>query len=387
MPTTNKGLNQPALGSPSWGTPLNDNATILDNALGAYQVVTGTSGTVNLNTVQVQSMCLKSDTVAFTGNVTFVIPNGVAGQWIVVNQSASNSFELRVKNAASGTYVSIGNGETRTVYSDGTKVFFTDIQTVVQPQSINLGGNFTTTGANCTNTDATVTFAESYLIDVGQVIQITGVTPAGYNGVWTVTASAPGSVTFGVPSTLGSQTVAGTLYYGAITASTLNLSGRGQLVGAATQTEATTGTNNTTLMTPLRVAQAIDAQVLPSVILIGTLTTTSGTSRTISGLDLTTYTFLYLVFRNVSVNQAAARSITIGSGLFATSSSTSEAGSIIGIATIALNNGTYVSNYLSSGTAAIVGTCGITTANTSITVSVSSGASFDAGSILFYGVK
>lgn len=281
MPTTNKGLNQPALGSPSWGTPLNDNATILDNALGAYQVVTGTSGTVNLNTVQVQSMCLKSDTVAFTGNVIFVIPNGVAGQWIVVNQSASNSFELRVKNAASGTYVSIGNGETRTVYSDGTKVFFTDIQTVVQPQSINLGGNFTTTSANCTNTDATVTFAESYLIDVGQVIQITGVTPTGYNGIWTVTASAPGSVTFGVPSTLGGQTVAGTLYYGAITASTLNLSGRGALVGMATQTEATTGTNNTTVMTPLRVAQAIGAQATPTTAQV--LAATAGASANAVG--------------------------------------------------------------------------------------------------------
>lgn len=383
MPTTNKGLNQPALGSPSWGTPLNDNATILDNALGAYQVVAGTSGTVNLNTVQVQSMCLKSDTVAFTGNVTFVIPNGVAGQWIVVNQSASNSFELRVKNAASGTYVSIGNGETRTVYSDGTKVFFTDIQTVVQPQSINLGGNFTTTGANCTNTDATVTFAESYLIDVGQVIQITGVTPTGYNGIWTVTASSPGSVTFGVPSTLGSQTVAGTLYYGAITASTLNLSGRGQLVGAATQTEATTGTNNTTLMTPLRVAQAISALSPPtaSMIPLGTLSMTSGTTRTISSLDLTGYVELVIYVRGVSTsntaNELIMSTVQVASGLSQTS---------------ATWNG-FIRVLLSSGTAGIAITTSQTSAlttlrnsTTSITFSLGAAASFDAGNIIFYGV-
>lgn len=256
MPTTNKGLNQPALGSPSWGTPLNDNAAYIDKALGSFTTVSGTSGSITLTETQYQNMCLKSDTAAFLANVTFVVPSGVAGQWIVVNQSATNTFKLRVKNAASATYVSIENGETRTVYSDGTTVFFTDIQAAPIPdQNLQVGGSFATTGATCSGTNATVTFATAFTIEVGNKITIKGVTPTGYNGIWTVTASSSGSVTFVVPATLGSQTVSGTLYYGEINASSMNLTGRGYLAGTATQAEAEAGTDNTLIMTPLRVEQ------------------------------------------------------------------------------------------------------------------------------------
>lgn len=261
MATTNKGLNQPAIGSTGWATPLNDNATILDNALGAYQVVTGTTGIISLSTLQVQSMCLKSDTLAFTADVTFVVPSGISGQWVVVNQSATNVYNLIVKNAASGTSVSIPNGQTRTVYSDGAKIIFVDTQSPSALQSLDIGNNFTTTNASCSGTNATITFSGGYLIAVGQTISVKGVTPAGYNGIWTVTASSAGSVTFVVPATLTNQTVAGTLYYGSISGSTLNLSGKGAVSGVATQTEATTGTDNTTLMTPLRTAQALNATV------------------------------------------------------------------------------------------------------------------------------
>ena len=135
MPTTNKGLNQPVLGSTGWGTPLNENATILDLALGAFEIVGGTSGTVTLSTIQVQSMCLKSDTLAFTADVTYVIPSGVAGQWLVTNQSAANAFSVIVKNAASATSVTVPNGQSRLVYSDGTKVIYSDYQPSVASQA------------------------------------------------------------------------------------------------------------------------------------------------------------------------------------------------------------------------------------------------------------
>jgi hypothetical protein len=67
-------------------------------------------------------------------------------------------------------------------------------------------------------------------------------------------------VSFVVPAALGGQTGAGVLYYGAITGSTINLSGKGLLSGRATQDEAETGTENVTIMTPLRTAQAIASQ-------------------------------------------------------------------------------------------------------------------------------
>jgi hypothetical protein len=202
-------------------------------------------------------MCLKSDTAAFLANVTFVIPSTVAGQWVVINQSAASNFELRIKNAADAAFISIPVGGVRTVYSDGTKVFLTDTQSITDFQRLDIGEGFTTTGASCVGTNATVTFTGSYIIDVGQVISIRNVTPSGYNGIWAVTASSAGSVTFVINATQTAQTVAGSLYYGAINASTINLAGRGNLTGRATQNEAEAATNNQTIMTPLRVAQEV----------------------------------------------------------------------------------------------------------------------------------
>jgi len=253
--TANKGLNKPVVGSTGWGDPLNDNADYIDAALGSYVTVTGTSGDITLTTAQVRVMCLKSDTGAFLSDVTYIVPSAVGGQWIVQNQSASSAYNLIVKNAASGNSVSIPNGQTRLVYSDGTKTFFSNDQSAFTSQSLQIGSGFATATASCTGTNATITFSGGYLISVGQVISVKGVTPAGYNGIWTVTASSAGSVTFVVPATLTAQTVAGTLYYGAISGSTLNLSNRGSVSGLATQAEAVAGTDNTTLMTPLRTAQ------------------------------------------------------------------------------------------------------------------------------------
>jgi hypothetical protein len=265
MPTSNKGLNQPVIGSTGWGAPLNDNATILDKALGSFTTIADVTGTVNLTLAQTQNMCVKSTTSAFLSDVTFTIPSGVAGQWVFVNQSATNVYNLIIKNVANAASVTIQNGQTRTVYSDGTIVFFVDTQSASVLQSFAIGSGFATASATCVGTNATITFSGGYLIAVGQTISVKGVTPTGYNGVWTVTASSAGSVTFVVPSTLGNQTISGTLYYGAITGSTLDLSGRGAVSGVATQAEAVAGTDNTTLVTPLRVAQAVGVANAPMV--------------------------------------------------------------------------------------------------------------------------
>jgi len=388
MATTNKGLNQPALGSTGWGTPLNDNATILDRALGDYADVAGTTGSVSLNTTQVQSMCLKSGTTAFTADVTFVIPSSVKGQWVVVNQSASNIYNLIVKNAASATSVSIPNGQTRTVYSDGNIVFFVDTQSPSVLQNLAIGAGFATTNASCAGTTATVTFSGGYLIAVGQTISIKGVTPAGYNGVWTVTASSAGSVTFTVPTTQTNQTVAGTIYYGAITASTIDLSGKGAVSGVSTQAEAEAGTDNTTLMTPLRTAQAISV-FGNGMNLLGTLTTTSGSTQTLSSLVLTSYKQLVLEWNGVRHNSGSNQSFSVGTGLAVSGVTPSDFA--YGMTTVSLVSGISTSpvsrnNSLPSPTSPQIAQTGYSTATTSVSVSTS-GGTFLAGSVTIYGVK
>ena len=255
--TANKELNVIGIGDTGWGVPTNDNVTILDKALGSFTTVTGTSGSITLTDTQYQNMCLKSGTAAFFANVTFVIPSGVAGQWVVINQSATSNFELRIKNAANATFISIPIDQVRTVYSDGTTVFLTDTQSIADFETLQIGQGFATTGASCSGVNATVTFSGSYIIDVNQFISIKNVTPSGYNGIWEVQSSSAGSVTFVVPAALGAQTVAGALYYGAINASTINLTNRGALSGRATQAEAQAATDNQTIMTPLRTAEAV----------------------------------------------------------------------------------------------------------------------------------
>lgn len=74
--------------------------------------------------------------------------------------------------------------------------------------------SFATTNATCAGTVATISFSGRYDVPVGSQITITGVTPSEYNGTWTTTARTVGAtstVSFNVPSTIGNQSVAGTM--------------------------------------------------------------------------------------------------------------------------------------------------------------------------------
>ena len=73
-----------------------------------------------------------------------------------------------------------------------------------------VGNYIATTGASGDGTHATLSFAAQSVAPytVGQVITITGVTPAGYNGYWTVTNCTTTSVSFASTVT-GSQTGSG----------------------------------------------------------------------------------------------------------------------------------------------------------------------------------
>jgi hypothetical protein len=73
-----------------------------------------------------------------------------------------------------------------------------------------------TTATSGTGSVATVTFSGGVTVTVGATVVITGVTPVGYNGTYTVTASSAGSVSF-ASTTTGSQTVAGQITYTSVT--------------------------------------------------------------------------------------------------------------------------------------------------------------------------
>jgi hypothetical protein len=157
----------------------------------------------------------------------------------------------------------------------------------------------------------------------------------------------------------------------------------------ASQGEAEAGTNTTKLMTPERTKQAIDALASSeSMTLLGTLTTTSGTTQTLGGLTLTNYKFLYLSFRGVAIDDDEG-GIRVGSTdvVFVQSN---DVVFLHGIVTVDLNNGSTSGGGVASTPGTFftsAGASGITTASTSVSVSVSSAPSFYAGSIAIYGVK
>lgn len=158
----------------------------------------------------------------------------------------------------------------------------------------------------------------------------------------------------------------------------------------ASQAEAEAGTDANKLMTPLQTKQAITAQVVVGgMTLLGTLTTTSGSSQSLTSLTLTNYKMLQLVFNGVSHNGGTTRTLRFGSADLISGVSSNNA--VYGMVWVALSNGLAVPllvreslpSNLSNNSQDLTG---YSTATTTLTLSVS-GDSFDAGSVLVYGLR
>jgi hypothetical protein len=125
-------------------------------------------------------------TITFTAN-----PQGTSGTL------ASNW------GTTSGTY--------RTTFTDNSVNYVTLTSGATTATWANAIVGSATTSCSGTGTIATVNFTSSnHVFPIGNPVIIAGVTPAGYNGTQTVTASSPGSVSF-ANTTTGAQTVAGTV--------------------------------------------------------------------------------------------------------------------------------------------------------------------------------
>jgi hypothetical protein len=118
--------------------------------------------------------------------------------------------------------------------------------------------------------------------------------------------------------------------------------------------------------------------------LLGTIATTSGTTVTLSGLDLTKFRFLKLVFNNTGTTINTTTQSVGGSQVVALPSSGDRAR---GVVEIDLFNGIGFSCVgVAGATSSFYNfTSSITTASTS--VSVTSSSNFSTGSIRVYGVQ
>ena len=142
---------------------------------------------------------------------------------------------------------------------------------------------------------------------------------------------------------------------------------------------------------------AIDGSALTGIVtggmtLLGTLTTTSGSTQTLSGLTLTSYKQLSLIFNRVSGTDINPE-IRLN-GIMIAQPRADATFVVLGSGIVDFNTGLFVastvvynaSSVLQGYTQTLAGASGLTTASTSISFTISAGT-FDAGSILIYGVK
>jgi len=136
--TTNLALNEPAYNStsPTWDQPLNYNATILDQMFGnTTSVSVNTGGSTTYTNIAAPSATAAGSTSqamrfnltgALGANQNVLLPQSVAGMWVVTN-STSGAYTVLLgsnngSNVAAGTTVSCPQGYSILVYCDGTNV-------------------------------------------------------------------------------------------------------------------------------------------------------------------------------------------------------------------------------------------------------------------------
>ena len=158
--TTNLALNEPAYNStsPTWDQPLNYNSTILDQMFGnTTGVSVSTSGSTTYTNIAAPSATAAGSTSqamrfnltgALAANQNVLLPQSVAGMWIVSNNT-TGTYTVSIgsnngSNVAAGTTVSVPQGYSSIVFSDGTNVKLSDDGIL---QGGNIAGNLTVGGS------------------------------------------------------------------------------------------------------------------------------------------------------------------------------------------------------------------------------------------------
>jgi len=382
MATTNKSLiqqtyntgtgNLPAnqIVDPAWiATPYTNWSVPVNYDFGAIDLALGGSVTISVTSVVVspQAMVLSQYqpmSIIFTGvlsaNLTYALPSSVGGTWAVYNNT-TGAFTLSMSTPA-GTSLSVvipSGGPNFVVCNSTTGISI--YQSSVPDGSITSAKLASTTGS-------------------GSVVLAGSPTLSG----------APLSTTAAVDT--NTTQIATTAYVvnqgylkSATASSTYAPLASPALTGAPTAPTAGGGTNNTQIATTAFVQSAVSGLIVGGFVFLGTASTTSGTSSSIS-VSLGTYSFISVIYSGVSTTNSGTGTVQINGVTLATMASPGS--SCSGTAYIELLQGYCTFSVQSVGSSQInVGTAtGVTSGTTTITFTPLAG-SFDAGSISVYGVK
>lgn len=120
-PSPNKLLDRPDKGDLDWSTPLNANFTELDSILGATIQPTNVANVYTLSSTDIQNSRINV-TGTITADATVTIPASYGGYWIISNNT-TGSFNLRFKVLTGANLVTIPQGYSTIVFSNGTEAF------------------------------------------------------------------------------------------------------------------------------------------------------------------------------------------------------------------------------------------------------------------------
>jgi hypothetical protein len=129
-PTANKNLSWPPHGGAvdAWDTPLNDDFTILDLALGGITSLNAGAGSATLVDSEYQPLIIYI-TGTLTANIVYTIPYGVGGQWIVRNTATGGSYTVTFASGGGGDTALIERGINTLIFSDGSNIRYSDNRT------------------------------------------------------------------------------------------------------------------------------------------------------------------------------------------------------------------------------------------------------------------
>lgn len=121
--TTNKVLEKPGNGDyvDTWNVPANGDFDIIDQAFGGVTSLNATAGSATLTDTQYRSLIL-AISGSMSANVTYTIPSGKGGQWIVRNTTTGGSYTVTIASGGGGTSVAVSRDANTQIWCDGTNV-------------------------------------------------------------------------------------------------------------------------------------------------------------------------------------------------------------------------------------------------------------------------
>jgi|TARA_R110000787_G_scaffold89609_1_gene189544 hypothetical protein len=188
----------------SWGTILNNNVDLLDEALGGYQVVSVSAagaGNYTLTTNNGVSDTSRQAALEFSGtltaDVTIVLPS--KEKTYLIRENSSGSFAVKMKTAA-GSLITLAQGQNTAIMCDGTEIY-----KLTTPTSV---ATFTATHLDSTSISATNILATNIFATSVSASVFTGV-----NGTFTGTVSASAFDGLGNKLTYGTDAQGDILYH------------------------------------------------------------------------------------------------------------------------------------------------------------------------------